>query len=125
MINTYASEKHVEWLELPTMPGVSGKLLGVDRQTKAHAYLVRYKPGTVFPRHGHPCLEHVYIVEGAVTVDGREHGAGTHFVYPAGQEHGPYENAGKLTELVFFSGMSGLETMEPVIAELFRKEGLL
>ncbi len=125
MINNVANAKDVEWLDLPTMPGVSGKLLGVDRQTKAHAYLVRYQPGTVFPRHGHPCLEHVYTVDGAVTVDGKKHGAGTHFVYPAGLEHGPYENEGELTELVFFSGMSGLETLEPVIAELFRKEGLL
>ena len=125
MINNVANEKDVEWVDLPAMPGVSGKLLGVDRQTKAHAYLVRYQPGTVFPHHAHPCLEHIYIVDGVVTVDGKQYGAGTHFVYPAGQEHGPYENKGELTELVFFSGMSGLETMEPVIAELFRKEGLL
>ena len=122
---TVVNEKDVEWIKLESLPGVAGKLLALDKDTKAHSYLVKYDPGTVFPRHKHPCLEHIYIVEGEVEYEGDVHTAGTHFISPAGFEHGPFENKGPLKELVFFEGMSGLEEMVPEIRELFKNEGIL
>jgi quercetin dioxygenase-like cupin family protein len=125
MPEVIVNEKNAEWLKLDSLPGVSGKLLALDRDTKAHAYLVNYEPGTDFPRHKHPCLEHVYILEGEVEVEGQRHGPGTHFIFPAGQEHGPFKNESLLTELVVFEGISGLEEAVPEIKTLFEEMGIL
>jgi hypothetical protein len=37
MPEVIVNEKNVEWLKLDSLPGVSGKLLALDRDTKAHA----------------------------------------------------------------------------------------
>ena len=125
MSEIFVNEKNVEWLKLESMPGVSGKLLALDKETKAHAYLAKYEPGTVFPRHSHPCLEQIYILEGEVECDGQVYGPGTHFIFPAGHEHGPFHNEGPVTEFVVFEGLSGLEEVAPEIKALFESMGAL
>lgn len=119
------NEKDVEWIKLESLPGLAGKLLALDGDTKAHAYLAKYEPGTVFPRHKHLCLEQCYILEGEVEYEGKVYGPGTHFIWPAGYEHGPFENKGHLMELVVYDGMSGLEEALPEVKELFKSKGIL
>ncbi len=127
MPEAIVNEKDVQWMKLESLPGpgVEGKLLAVDRDTKAHSFLVKYEAGTVFPPHRHTCLEQVYILEGEVEYGGKVYGPGTHLIFPAGYEHGTFTNKVQLIELVMFEGMSGLEEMVPEIKELYKSKGML
>ena len=124
MSATIVNANNVEWTKIESLTGVSGKLLAYDKETNSHAFLVEYEPGTEFPRHSHPSLEHVYILAGEVETEGQIHGAGTHLIFPAGHEHGPFYNKAPLTELVVFQGPSGLEDM-PEIKTLLAGLGIL
>jgi len=58
--------------------------------------LVRYAPGTDFPRHDHPGGEEIYVIEGALEDEFGEHGAGAWMRYPAGSVHTPRSAGGCL-----------------------------
>jgi len=118
------NEKDVEWLRPAALPGIASKVLAVDTETKAHAMLVRWDPGVEFPPHMHPSLEQIYALEGECEYQGQVYGPGTHFIFPAGYEHGPFRigDKGWLT-LCDFSGLSGLAEMVPELKEYLESIG--
>jgi anti-sigma factor ChrR (cupin superfamily) len=58
--------------EIPWRPadvaGVETRLLFFDPSKDYVTVLVRMQPGTVYPRHRHPALEELYVLEGDVQV---------------------------------------------------------
>ena len=62
MPEVIVNEKDVEWIKSAALPGVALKMLALDKETKAHAYLTRWDPGAVFPPHTHPLLEQQYML---------------------------------------------------------------
>ena len=66
MPEVIVNEKDVEWIKSPALHWVTIKMLALDKETKAHAFLSRWDPGAVFPPHAHPCLEQMYTLEGEV-----------------------------------------------------------
>ena len=120
------NEKDVEWDKSTVTPGVAGKMLAFDKETKAHAMLVRYDPGVVVPSSSCPCLEQVYVLEGEREYDGKVYGPGTHHIRPAGYEHGPVKAGEKgCVVLCVFSGLSGIEEMEPELKKYLKSIGAL
>jgi quercetin dioxygenase-like cupin family protein len=120
------NEKDVEWIRPAALPGIAGKILALDKETKAHAMLSRWDPGVVFPPHAHPSLEQGYVLDGECEYQGKVYGPGSHFIYPAGYVHGPFKvgDKGWLT-LWVYSGLSGLEEMVPELKEYFKSVGAL
>ncbi len=91
MPEVIVNEKDVEWIKSAALPGVALKMLALDKETKAHAMLSRWDPGAVFPPHAHPLLEQQYTLEGECEYQGKVYGPGSHFIFPAGYEHGPFK----------------------------------
>jgi len=58
--------------------------------------LVRFDPGSTFPRHGHPDGEEVLVLEGVYSDEGGSFPAGTYLLRPEGFEHAPFSVAGCL-----------------------------
>jgi anti-sigma factor ChrR (cupin superfamily) len=79
------------WTESPTRH-VWRKRLDLSGPAEAGRVtsIVRYEPGSVFPRHPHPDGEEILVLDG---VFGDEHGlypAGTFVLNPEGFEHAPF-----------------------------------
>jgi len=125
MPESVVNEKDVQWLTSSALPGVEVKILAGDSDSKARSSLVRWAPGATYPPHAHPSLEQIYTLEGDCEYNGGVHGAGSSFVFPAGQEHGPFEvgDQGWVT-LITFSGLSGLEGV-PELREHLEPLGLV
>ena len=58
------NEKGIEWIRPVALLGIAGKMLTMDKEAKAHAILVRWDPGVIFPHHAHPCFSQTYTLEG-------------------------------------------------------------
>ena len=56
--------------------------------------LLRYAPGAAVPRHSHPGLETVLVLEGSQHDDNGYHGAGSLVVNPPGTEHSVWSETG-------------------------------
>jgi len=126
MPEVIVNEKDVEWIRPAALPGIAGKILALDRDTKAHAMLSRWGPGVVFPPHAHRCMEQIYVLEGECEYRGKVYGPGSHFILPAGYEHGPWKAGDKgWLFLDVFSGLSGLEEMVPELKEYLKIIGAL
>ena len=126
MPEVIVNEKDVEWIKPAAFPGVALKILALDKETKAHAYLSRWDPGAVFSPHVHPLLEQQYTVEGEMEYNGKVYGPGSHFVFPAGSAHGPFKAGGKgRVSLHFWAGLSGLEEKVPELKEYLKGIGAL
>ena len=126
MPEVIVNEKDVEWMGTSVSPGIKRKVLALDKETKAHAVLSRYQPGVVFPRHTHRCMEQGYVLEGECEYQGKILGPGTHIIFPAGCEHGPFKVGDKeWVALWIYPGLSGLEEMVPEIKEYLESIGAL
>jgi anti-sigma factor ChrR (cupin superfamily) len=83
------------WAESPT-PHVWRKRLELAGPAEAGRVtsIVRYDPGSTFPRHAHPQGEEILVLDG---VFGDEHGSyprGTFVLNPEGFEHAPFSVEG-------------------------------
>jgi anti-sigma factor ChrR (cupin superfamily) len=58
--------------------------------------IVRYQPGSVFPRHAHPEGEEILVLEGIFSDDQGDWPAGTYLLNPEGFEHQPSSKPGCL-----------------------------
>jgi len=58
--------------------------------------IVRYQPGSVFPRHAHPEGEEILVLEGVFSDDEGDWPAGTYLLNPEGFEHQPSSQPGCL-----------------------------
>jgi len=52
------------------VPGVEVKLLREDASGGRRTRLIRMAPGTIYPKHRHPEVEEVYLLEGDLVVNG-------------------------------------------------------
>ena len=126
MPEVIVNEKDVEWIKLAALPGVALKMLALDKETKAHAFLSRWDPGAVLPLHAHPCLEQIYVLEGEYQYQGKVYGPGSHTIRTAGYEHGPFKAGDKgCVFLAVYPGLSGMEEMIPELKEYLKSIGAL
>jgi mannose-6-phosphate isomerase-like protein (cupin superfamily) len=66
-----AARRRADGVWLDVAPGTKLKMLHVDPVTGERTALMRMEPGCVYPEHDHPQVEECFVLEGAVTIDGR------------------------------------------------------
>jgi quercetin dioxygenase-like cupin family protein len=57
-------------------------------------FLVRFAPGKGYPKHRHPAVEEVFVLEGTYLDMGKEYGAGSYLYYPPNSVHAPISPSG-------------------------------
>lgn len=83
-----------EWAPSP-MAGVERRMLERDGDEVARATsVVRYRPGSRFPRHEHALGEEFLVLEGTFEDEQGEYPAGTYVRNPPGSGHAPRSDAG-------------------------------
>ena len=70
------------------LPGLTMKVLAVDRPRGLVTLLVRGEPGARYPAHHHSGPEECYVIRGTVHVDNRVLGPGDFHHADAGSDHG-------------------------------------
>jgi quercetin dioxygenase-like cupin family protein len=68
-------------------PGVSVKLLHLDRQRRQFTVLMRLEPGAVYPAHAHDGPEECVVLEGEILVGGVRMRKGDYQRAEPGSEH--------------------------------------
>lgn len=68
-------------------PGVSVRLLNIDRVRGQFSALFRFQPGSRLPAHHHSAVEECIVLEGAIVVAGVRMTAGTYQKVDAGVVH--------------------------------------
>ncbi|GAA4880498.1 cupin domain-containing protein [Ferrimonas pelagia] len=56
--------------------------------------LVRYRPGSHFPRHYHPDGEEIFVLEGVFSDEHGDYPAGSYLLNPHGSSHRPFSQSG-------------------------------
>lgn len=87
------------WKPLP-FPGMSVRLLFVDRHRKTQTIMLKAPPGAVLPAHEHGEAEECYILEGELETLGTVLKAGDFFRSPAGTSHGESRSRTGCTVLI-------------------------
>jgi anti-sigma factor ChrR (cupin superfamily) len=83
------------------IPGITVKVLSVDRKTGVATLLIKAAPGTSYPAHHHSGSEGCYVIEGEVLVAGRRIGPGDFHLADADSDHDPlYTETGATVLLV-------------------------
>lgn len=75
-----------QWQETAT-PGISMRVLSLDRQKDQFLALVRMAPGATYPRHIHRGPEHCLVLEGELNIGGEILQAGDYQLSPPGSRH--------------------------------------
>lgn len=70
------------------LPGISVKILAVDRPRGLVTLLLRGAPGARYPAHRHSAPEECYVIRGSVTIGGRLLQAGDFHHADADSDHG-------------------------------------
>lgn len=82
------------WVPSP-MAGVERRMLERDGDEVARATsVVRYRPGSRFPRHAHALGEEFLVLEGTFADELGEYPAGTYVRNPPGSGHAPWSEDG-------------------------------
>ena len=77
------------WVPSP-QAGVTRMMLDrVGGECARATSLVRYAPGSIFPRHVHPGGEEILVLSGTFSDDEGEHPAGCYLRHPSGSSHTP------------------------------------
>jgi quercetin dioxygenase-like cupin family protein len=79
-------ESEGEWKDAG-IPGITIKVLSMDRQRRSAVLLVRAEPGAVYPSHRHSGPEECYVISGEVVVQGQRLRAGDFHHADAGSAH--------------------------------------
>lgn len=95
----FAARAIVHAGEMPWVPspakGVERRMLFRIGEEKARATsIVRYAPGSRFPRHGHPGGEEFLVLEGVFQDESGDFPAGTYVRNPPGTAHAPASEGG-------------------------------
>lgn len=84
------------WIQSP-QPGVERIMLDRIGGERARATtLVRYAPGSSFPRHRHPAGEEILVLSGTFSEDGCDYPAGWYLRNAPGSSHQPYSVDGAI-----------------------------
>jgi len=105
----------------PWVPGLVGGLAVMPLHAfgSEHVALVRWAPGTLFHRHGHPGGEEILVLEGVFQDEQGSYPAGSWLRHPPGSVHRPWSEAGctiwvKTGHLPATVGPDGSETASAV-----------
>jgi quercetin dioxygenase-like cupin family protein len=71
-----------------SLPGITTKVLAIDRARGLVTMLVRGEAGAVYPSHHHTAPEECYVIRGTVRVEGRVLHAGDFHHADADSDHG-------------------------------------
>ena len=83
------------------IPGITVKVLSVDKATGVATLLIKAAPGTTYPAHHHSGSEGCYVIEGEVLVAGQRIGPGDFHLADADSDHDPlYTETGATVLLV-------------------------
>lgn len=84
----------LEWMPSPA-PGVDRRMLyRVGDEVARATSLVRYAPGSAFPRHVHSGGEEIFVLEGTFQDEHGDYPAGSYFRNPPGTSHVPASEDG-------------------------------
>lgn len=84
----------MDWVDSPSA-GVQRKMLERDGDEVARATsIVRYAPGSRFPRHVHELGEELFVMEGDFCDESGRFGAGSYIRNPPGSAHAPWSDGG-------------------------------
>jgi len=75
------------WQTTP-LPGITTKILAIDRERGLVTMLVRGEAGAVYPPHHHTAPEECYVIRGTVHIEGRVLRAGDFHHADAHSDHG-------------------------------------
>lgn len=91
---TLVHASQLEWIPSPTA-GVERRMLFRIGEEKARATsIVRYAPGSRFPRHVHPGGEEYLVLEGTFQDESGDYPAGAYVRNPPGSSHAPGSDGG-------------------------------
>jgi len=76
-----------EWQD-SGIPGLTLRILALDRERDVVTMLLRGEPGARYPSHRHSRPEECYVLRGSVIIDGRVLGPGDFHHADADSEHG-------------------------------------
>ena len=76
-----------EWVD-SGLPGLTLRILALDRERDVVTMLIRGEPGARYPSHRHTRPEECYVLRGTVIIEGRELGPGDFHHADADSEHG-------------------------------------
>lgn len=84
----------MEWLGSPA-DGVGRKPLERENPESGHTTsIVRFAPGSYFPRHTHPMGEEIFVLDGVFSDENGDYGAGSYLRNPPGSAHSPFSKEG-------------------------------
>lgn len=84
----------LDWIPSPA-PGVDRRMLyRVGEEVARATSLVRYAPGSAFPRHVHSGGEEIFVLEGTFQDEHGDYPAGSYFRNPPGTSHVPASQDG-------------------------------
>lgn len=108
------------WVASPA-PGVERRMLFRIGAEQARATsIVRYAPGSRFPRHGHPGGEEFLVLDGVFQDESGDFPAGTYVRNPPGTAHAPASERGCVILVMLWQ--FGATDLTPVVRRSF--EGL-
>lgn len=81
-----------EWVECGD--GILVKQLFVDPYKKTATTLMQMKPGASFPKHRHSGVEECYLLEGDITMDGKQYAKGDYLCALPDTIHEPLSTVG-------------------------------
>jgi anti-sigma factor ChrR (cupin superfamily) len=112
---TVVRASDLSWQASPS-PSVWRKRLFLEGPSESGTVtsLVRFDPGSTFPRHGHPDGEEVFVLEGVYSDERGSFPAGTYLLSPDGFEHEPFSAEGCLL-LVRLRQYPGLDREQVVV----------
>jgi len=87
------SRRQSEGVWLDVALGAKLKMLHVDPVTGERTGLMRMEPGGAYPEHDHPVSEECFVLEGLVTIEGRDYRPGDYVIAQAGSRHGVIRSA--------------------------------
>lgn len=86
--------RQLPWLDSPQR-GVQRRLLDrIGGEVARATSIVRYAPGSVFPRHGHALGEEFWVLDGIFQDESGDHPAGSYVRNPPGSAHAPRSSEG-------------------------------
>lgn len=84
----------LDWIPSPA-PGVDRRMLyRVGDEVARATSIVRYAPGSVFPRHVHSGGEEIFVLDGTFQDERGDYPAGSYFRNPPGTSHVPAARGG-------------------------------
>jgi hypothetical protein len=87
----------MDWVESPGGEVLRKRLHRVGPPESGQVTsIVRYRPGSAFPRHAHPEGEEILVLEGVFSDEHGDWPAGTYLLNPEGFEHQPFSREGCL-----------------------------